>query len=755
MEETIGAKRTARDTTTERPSAPRDRAGFRPDIEGLRAVAVALVVANHVTGIPRGGFIGVDVFFVISGYLITGLLVRERDRTGHISLRSFYVRRARRILPMALLVNAVTCAAGFAVFLPGRALQIAWDGIASALMIQNWHLIRTSTGYFDGDGSTSPLQHYWSLAVEEQFYVFWAAAVVVILSVKTHAVGRRRLLLVVTLIGTTSSLAVACWETADRAGWTYFSLESRAWELGVGALVALGSARFSRLGPRTGTTLVTVGLTMLGVSAAALSGASAFPGPWALLPTAGAACILISGSGGRVMGDRVLTNPVSRHVGRISFSLYLWHLPLWVTIHACVPTSRFAAPLISIAASVGLSALTYRFVEVPFLTRRHRKHVDMEARTRSRSVSLTRPRREDAPPRHPGRWTAFGVVALLALTLLQLKGPGWVVGPPAPKADPAAATPGAPFSGQAALTAAIEEASAATTWPKLSPGPGSVSSADAAAFALQHSGCLVDPLGASTALLSAAARRCTFSTARSPDKTIVVFGDSIATSWIPALVDGLLPRGWRVVGMGLESCPAADVSVRDRVDRHGFTAACNRARSEAIARILDLDPDVVLMSSALGDFERTVTSTGGTATAQGIAETWRNGTRHTSDLLARNGRTRVIVAESPPESVAPADCAVRPMGPSTCLGGRSAAWLAKAKAEKMAARAPSATSGRTAFLSTEAWFCTDDGRCPAFIGTTLVKADTGHLTTVYSRRLSTLMARAVLGYSATGPLDGG
>ena len=156
-------------TRTPAKHTPKPR--FRPDIQGLRAVAVLAVVANHLFGFPAGGFIGVDVFFVISGFLITGQLFREHHKQGRISFADFYRRRVRRIFPISTVVIIVTVAASFVIYLTARAQTVAVDGIWALFFAGNWHFAFLGTDYWANTGSISPLQHYWSLAVEEQFYL--------------------------------------------------------------------------------------------------------------------------------------------------------------------------------------------------------------------------------------------------------------------------------------------------------------------------------------------------------------------------------------------------------------------------------------------------------------------------------------------------------------------------------------------------------------------------------------------------------
>ena len=213
---------------------------IRRDIQGLRAIAVALVIADHLIGRPSGGFIGVDVFFVLSGFLITGLLIRERERTGRISFRSFYVRRARRILPLAALVLVVTVSVSWLVFRTSRAVQTSVDALWSLLFAANWRFAAVGTDYLQAGVPVSPVQHYWSLAVEEQFYLAWPWLVLLAFWLATRFVRKPRLVLTVLFsVAIVSSLVWAFYEVESARTVAYFSTFSRAWELGVGALIAV------------------------------------------------------------------------------------------------------------------------------------------------------------------------------------------------------------------------------------------------------------------------------------------------------------------------------------------------------------------------------------------------------------------------------------------------------------------------------------------------------------------------------------
>src|SRR5262249_46687596 len=216
----------------------RPRTGFRPDIEGLRAIAILLVVLYHagLTGLT-GGYVGVDVFFVISGFLITSQLYDELAGTGRISIPRFYARRAIRLLPAATLVIAATVLASWLWLPPTRFREVAYDGLAATGYAINYRLALQGTDYLAAARAPSPLQHFWSLAVEEQFYLVWPLLLILVSLWAAHRV-RRNAILALFLV-TLTSFAVGLWQTNAAAPWAYFGAPARIWELGVGALLAL------------------------------------------------------------------------------------------------------------------------------------------------------------------------------------------------------------------------------------------------------------------------------------------------------------------------------------------------------------------------------------------------------------------------------------------------------------------------------------------------------------------------------------
>ena len=238
---------------------PSEQKRFRPDIEGLRAVAVLAVVLFHaeVPGVG-GGYVGVDVFFVISGFLITGLLWREANTTGTVRLRRFYGARARRLLPASATVGVVTMVASVVLLPPLQVKSVMWDGITSALYVGNYWFIMRGVDYFASHKALSPFQHYWSLGVEEQFYLVWPALIIgtawlirrVRRRTRAEATSSQRPYLVVLALVAVMSFALSLAATPLAPPVAFFSLPTRAWQLAVGGLVALTVGRWRRLSSR-------------------------------------------------------------------------------------------------------------------------------------------------------------------------------------------------------------------------------------------------------------------------------------------------------------------------------------------------------------------------------------------------------------------------------------------------------------------------------------------------------------------------
>lgn len=330
---------------------------YRTEIDGLRAVAVLAVILYH-AHIPgfRGGFAGVDIFFVISGYLITRIIDREA-RLGEFSFARFYEHRARRILPALSVMLAASAAAALCILLPGDLRQFSQSLAATALFVSNFFFWR-SMDYFSQPAELMPLLHSWSLAIEEQFYIFFPP-LMLLLSRRTPRHAQAAILLL-----TLGSLAVMVVASASPVA-SFFLTPMRAWELGLGALLAVGAF------PRIGNAAIRQILALLSLAAILasivwLDSESSFPWPWALLPTVATAIFLHANDGVSTWAGAALSRPPVVGVGLISYSLYLWHWPLFAFArYVSGPLSGWQTAVV-LMASLLLAILSWRFVERPF-----------------------------------------------------------------------------------------------------------------------------------------------------------------------------------------------------------------------------------------------------------------------------------------------------------------------------------------------------------------------------------------------------
>ncbi|MFM8858019.1 MAG: acyltransferase family protein [Actinomycetota bacterium] len=361
-------------TTEDKAKKPTLSAGhYRSDLQGMRAVAVLAVFAEHLFGWPAGGFVGVDVFFVISGFFITGLLIRERTATGRLSFRDFYIRRVRRILPSALLVLVATVVFSFLLFPTVRAKQTLLDALYAALFLANFRFEALGADYFQQGKPTSPIQHYWSLSIEEQFYLVWPALIVVIFAAtrklrRTGKIHVREWSLLGALgVIVIASLGWAAFLSGHDPNAAYFSTLTRVWELGVGALVAIAGPWLLRLPAAIRPWLAYAGLAGVFGSMFVIDSTVQFPTPGALLPVGATALVVASFHGADVRGMFPLTNPVARYIGDVSYTLYLWHWPVITLMASLLPRGPVYYGLV-VVLTVGLTVVTYRFFENPIRT---------------------------------------------------------------------------------------------------------------------------------------------------------------------------------------------------------------------------------------------------------------------------------------------------------------------------------------------------------------------------------------------------
>lgn len=694
-------------------AAPR-RAAFRPDIEGLRAIAVVVVMLDHLFGWPTGGFVGVDIFFVISGFLITGLLVRERERTGRISFRNFYARRIRRILPIATIVIIVTVAAAFLIDFVPKALTVSMDGLASLLFVENWHLVRAGTDYLSAATTPSPLQHFWSLSVEEQYYVAWPIGFVIVLSLadritRLRTPASKRILLCSALaVGVAGSLIFSIWQTDENSAQAYFSTFARAWELGLGGMLALAPIDWPAMRRVWRSILAAIGLLLLAVSIFLFSTVTPFPSAFAAMPVLGTVALIAAGTGGGHAFSSVLSNNISQWIGARSYSFYLWHFPAVILLLSAFPERPVTYYVAVIAVTLVATTVFYTLVEVPV----------HHSRWMSGWVA-----RGDRRPRLDIVLPILVALAIGILAAGQLRGPDWLISPPV--AQPTAAIK-SPFT-EASIGAGIASALTTSSWPALTPTMDQLSG-DSRAESLSPSGCLND-------VSSSAPAECVYGDPTAT-KTALVIGDSVAMSWLPTIAGALSGKGWKVIGLGFSSCPIVDVSAQQRLALGSFIQHCERSREYAYARVAELAPTLTILSGTEDSLGRlTSGNTGRAATKE-----WTAGALSTVKTLSPR-TDRLILLSNPPSGASPADCAVRTASPQLCTSAIGEHWREKFEAERDAVTQSGARNASAVDVSS--WFCSSGGSCPIFIDGTPVRVDSVHLTRVFGERLSGVLAESL------------
>lgn len=344
--------------------------GVRADIQALRALAIVSVLIFHVwPNQLSGGYVGVDIFFVISGYLITGQLWRQEQRTGKVDFKDFWARRARRLLPASLLAILLTTLATYFFTTPSWFLKVRGEGIGATLYAQNWVLIGKVTNYLTDDGTKSPFQHFWSLSVEEQYYIFWPVVLFLALLAVRYVprLNNRVLLLTVLWVILISSLAYSIWMTYDQPQNAYFNTFTRAWEFAAGALLAVATKSDSDSAAKRSPIWFWAGTALMFYAIFTFTEATPFPSWYACIPVLGAVLALHGGqSESRWIPRFWLGFRPVQFIGDISYSLYLWHWPVlilapWVLRHATNVWDEVAV----VAISVVLGWLSKRFVEDP------------------------------------------------------------------------------------------------------------------------------------------------------------------------------------------------------------------------------------------------------------------------------------------------------------------------------------------------------------------------------------------------------
>ncbi|KIA71911.1 hypothetical protein ANMWB30_34290 [Arthrobacter sp. MWB30] len=686
---------------------------FRADIQGLRALAVVVVIADHLFHWPSGGFVGVDVFFVISGFLITGLLLREYERTSHISFVDFYRRRAKRILPASALVLVVTLGASYLI-LNGAVFQtVTWDVVWAFLFAANWRFASVGTDYFQAGGPVSPIQHFWSLAVEEQFYFVWPWLMLLIFALlarkaKGRASARIAAGVAMAIISALSFLW-ALHETSMAPTLAYFSTFSRAWELGVGALLAVIAPVLTRLPDVLRPVLGWVGLTGIIAALFLINSESPFPAPSAALPVLASALIILSGTGGQQRGLFPLTNRVSGYLGDISYSLYLWHFPVIILAGTFVDLADPVVAVATVAAIFIMAIYSYHLVEDPI-----RKSSWLNGTPKRKRANTTNDR--------------YKLLALSFLAVLTAVVVAFALRPVAPQvvaAKPTASTASAAPVAQGpqygpAVTAIQKQIAAATradSWPELTPSLDNAIAGRQAPADISRCG----QMGA------VAVDECTWG-GPSATKTAVIVGDSVAMTYVGALREGLKDRpDWQLKSYAAFGCTFTDMRITH--SDPSIVEACPARKALAVDAINQLHPDIVFIANT---YEPRI---GFESKNQLSLGEWSESTRTIVEKFKGSAK-KIVFLSPPPSDVDIKSCYTRASRPSDCVSTVTSQWASMADVERSLAQSVGGS-----FVDSRPLSCSlDTAVCPAFVGSTPSKMDKVHMTPEYAVKIGPALA---------------
>ena len=662
------------DALAPRAEGRNQSAQFVPEIHGVRGLALALVVVFHLFGNGRVSG-GVDVFLVISGFLLTGSLIRSAQRRD-LRLVDRYARTISRLLPPALIVLAGTALLAWAVLPPSTWAQSLREILAAGLFYENWELISSQLAYGAAGPTTSPLQHFWSLSVQGQYFLLWPALVVMLCRIFAPRGARVALWVGATAAVTgAASFAFAMYLTSVDQPLAYFHSGSRYWELAIGALAA-AAVPYVRAPRAVRAPLAWVGLAGIVGCGFVIDGGTLFPGPWTLVPVVSTLFVIFGSGGSETWGPaRLLAIPPLRFIANISYAFYLWHWPLLIAFLAWRDQARIgiAEAAALLAASVVLAWLTTRATDRP--VQAYRRAVGPRIVLATSAVT--------AGALVAGCVVAGGVIerretaALAALEQVDTR----------------------QYPGAAVLTGVMDEVPPQPVRPE----PG-VARQDKSPF--MTADCVQAVRGEG----SEEVETCTVVDQPDPSRTVVLAGGSHVMHWLPTFEQIARDRNWRLLLVGKHLCRVA-------VDLGGFDQdpTCWAWNVGAMETLVALDPDAVVVSGT-----RTKNRGKPEILQQEQVEAWRQ--------LDTAGIPVLAIRDTPRFVVSMPECVETSPDPATCGRSRHTA---------LAGRSPlvqEPVPDNVVSLDLSKYLC-PDGFCPAVIGNVLIYQDKNHITGTYARSL--------------------
>ena len=669
-----------------------ERDGRTLILDGLRGVAVLAVVAEHAwPELLPGGFAGVDLFFVLSGFLITGILIRELERTNSIDLVGFYARRVRRILPAALLTVLVTAVA-FALLLgPAFNRALTEQGLVAALSVSNIYFWQQATDYFAVDATRSPYLHFWSLAVEEQFYLFWPFFLVAVAAAARRlgqgadamTADRLRRWLPIGVVAIIGASSVILAMTADQVT-AFYLLPFRGWELIAGGTVAWLQVRGTgRIVPGPIRTIAVVGgFIALGIVFIFAPKLGTWPGPATVLAVAATACLVAAGD--RAPGGRIVANPAMRFFGRISYALYLWHWPLLAAV-ALMALPATAASEVSRAGAVVAAVIIATVSTLAF-----------------------------EEPIRASRIRALGRRRVLGVAIVAVAGVALLIGNVIP-------TLGRMTDGEAALASAI----------RIARGDRGRVLADHCASQESFDGALIGCAYGTAAASDGGPTR----DAITEQPVVVLFGDSHALDWFPAVDDWARARGTVLVPLIRGGC--------SMIAEPRYTATgCAHWRANALAEIERLRPEATIVALSFNSLRNESGLVNLRTKPSALVEPLRG----LLDDLRADSRTVALLSDVPRPGFTVPDCfAVHRFDPLACARPLDEVDPPALRDAEQAA----ASGAGVGFVDVGGWLC-PDSLCTWRFGDRLGWLDDNHITASASRAIAEPLARALDTIAATG-----